>query len=373
MSSVSESHSESETGSLLVAQMQSGDTRNRMHLDVHIDVHIEWNVPTLVLFGASGAGKTTLLRILLGLEPHAKAEVRLGGEWLEDSTKGFRLPAHARRLGWVPQSPTLFPDRTVERNIRFGARADTPERQIQQAIEVLELGELLHRSVDRLSGGEQGRVALARAIARDPRALLLDEPLAALDVAHRRRILPYLIRIREELALPIVHITHDPDEAVLLGDEIVVLNEGRVVAQGPPRETLWSQAVHSLDSELAVENLIEARGVEDQADDTLVRTAGGLELATPWPVPRGIDLSLAVRPEDVLIALDRPDRISARNRLSGQIAQIETHEDHVLVHVALHDLRIASKITPGAVRDLDLKTGQEVYLVIKSQALRRVR
>ncbi len=354
-----------ETGSLLAARMERGGAT--------IDVHIEWNAPTLVLFGASGAGKTTLLRVILGLEPWAQARVRLGGEWLEDATNGLRLPVHARRLGWVPQSPTLFPDRNVERNIRFGAQGPTSEPHIQQAIDVLELGGLLKRSVSSLSGGEQGRVALARAIARKPRALLLDEPLAALDVALRRRILPYLIRIREELELPIVHITHDPDEAVLLGDEIVVMSEGRVVAQGQPRETLWSQAVHSLENELGVENLIEVRGIDGEADGTLVRTAGGVELATPWPVPRGVDLSLAVRPEDVLIALDRPHRISARNRLPGRIARIETHRDHVLVHVALRDLQIASKITAGAVADLALEVGQDVYLVIKSQALRRVR
>lgn len=356
---------EAEPGSLLTAKMERGKSI--------IDVQIQWDAPTLVLFGASGAGKTTLLRILLGLAPEAKARVRLGGEWLEDFETGLRLPVHARRLGWVPQSPTLFPDRNVERNIRFGAQGPSSEPQIQQAIEVLELGELLTRSITSLSGGEQGRVALARAIARRPRALLLDEPLAALDVALRRRILPYLIRIREELALPIVHITHDPDEAVLLGDQIVVLSEGRVVAQGPPRETLWSQAVHSLDQELGVENLIEVRGIDGESDGTLVRTKGGTELATPWPVERGLEISLAVRPEDVLIALDRPDRISARNRLPGRIARIEPHLDHVLVHVALRDLEIASKITASAVEDLALEVGQEVYLVIKSQALRRVR
>jgi molybdate transport system ATP-binding protein len=354
-----------DAGSLLEARILRGNAP--------LNVQVEWNAQTLVLFGPSGAGKTTLLRVLLGLEPRAESRVRLAGHWLEDGARGLRTPVYARRLGWVPQSPTLFPDRNVERNIRFGAREAASESSIQQAIEVLELGELLSRSVTSLSGGERGRVALARAIAIRPRALLLDEPLAALDVSLRRRILPYLIRIREELALPIVHITHDPDEAILLGDEIVVLNEGRVVAQGPPRETLWSQAVYSLGGELGIENLIEVRGVSGAADTRRVRTEGGVELEAPWPVASGEALALAVRTEDVLLALDRPDRISARNRLPGRVAQIEKHPDHVLVHVALRDLEIASKITAGAAADLGLEVGQEVYLVIKSQALRRVR
>ncbi|MFK7896869.1 MAG: molybdenum ABC transporter ATP-binding protein [Myxococcota bacterium] len=353
-----------------------------------LDLQIEWDVQTLVLFGASGAGKTSLLRVLLGLEPCATARVQLGGHWLEDESQGLHVPAHRRRLGWVPQAPTLFPDRDVEANIRFGAMGPAAETEsaIEQAIEVLELDPLRSRSITRLSGGEQSRVALARAIACSPRALLLDEPLAALDVALRRRILPYLIRIREELGLPIVHITHDPDEAILLGDEIVVLDAGRVIAQGPPRETLWSQAVHSLDGELEVENLIEVQA-ENAAESattpqtTRARTSGGVELALPWPVEAGEQLSLALRPEDVLIALARLDGISARNCLEGEVAEIETYGDHVLVHTLVHasvhssvkDLRIASKITKGAATELELRPGRTVYLIIKSQALRRVR
>ncbi|MAG29536.1 MAG: molybdenum ABC transporter ATP-binding protein [Deltaproteobacteria bacterium] len=346
-----------------------------------MSLRLEWQSRTLVLFGASGSGKTTLLRVLLGLEPAARARVRLAGEWLDDPERGLRTPVHERRLGWVPQSPTLFPDRNVERNIRFGARTTRrtggsttalSEDWIGQAIEVLGLGDLLTRAVGDLSGGERQRVALARAIATRPRALLLDEPLAALDLGLRARILPYLIRIRDELDLPIVHITHDPDEAMLLGEEIAVLDAGRLIAQGAPRETLWSQAVHSLSTRMGVENVLEVRGASPDGPSTLVRTTGGTELETPWAVGSGEELCLGLRAEDILIALDRPGRISARNLCPGRIVQIESHLDNRLVHVDVGSERLISKLTQRAVAELDLEPGTDVYLIIKSQALRRI-
>jgi molybdate transport system ATP-binding protein len=355
----------SEPGSLLEVQLERSGFR--------IDLRLEWQVKTLVLFGASGSGKTTLLRVLLGLEPEAKARARLAGDWLEDPEAGLRVPVHQRRLGWVPQSPTLFPDRSVEANIRFGAqpRGETP--WIQQAIEVLELGSLLHRGVADLSGGEGQRVALARAIATRPRALLLDEPMASLDMGLRARVLPYLLRIRDEFELPLVYITHDPDEAILLGDKIAVLDGGQLIAQGAPREVLWSQAVHSLTTHLSVENVFEVACLGAGGRSTRVRTMQGLELETPWPLVAGENLTLGIRAEDILVSLDRPSRISARNLCPGRVARIDAQSDHLLVHVDVGADRLTAKLTEGAVEDLCLTPGSDVYLIIKSQALRRIR
>jgi molybdate transport system ATP-binding protein len=341
--------------------------------DFRIDLRLEWQVKTLVLFGASGSGKTTLLRVLLGLEIDAEAITKLSGDWLENPKLGLRLPIHRRNLGWVPQSPTLFPDRSVEQNIRFGVRRTKETYWLQQAIEVLELGPLLERGVTRLSGGERQRVALARAIANRPRALLLDEPMASLDVGLRARVLPYLLRIREELDLPLVYITHDPDEAMLLGDEIAVLDRGRLIAQGAPRETLWSQAVHSLTTRLGVENVFEVDCVATSGTSTRVRTRAGMELDTPWPLTAGENLTLGIRAEDILISLDRPSRISARNLCPGRVARVDSQADHLLVHVDVGTDRLIAKLTEGAVEDLSLTPGTSVYLIIKSQALRRVR
>ncbi len=337
-----------------------------------LDFRLEWDASSLVLFGPSGSGKTTLMRVVLGLEPQARSRLKLAGSWLEDADRGLRVPVHERRLGWVPQSPTLFPDRSVLQNIRFGARQQQAEVDIAQAIDVLELGDRLNARVSELSGGERQRVALARAIASRPRALLMDEPLASLDLGLRGRVLPYLLRVRQELGLPMIHITHDPDEAMLLGDEIAVLNQGRLVARGEPRETLWSQAVLPLTTQMGVENLIEVEGIEGDKPSPRVRTHAGLELQTPWPVKPGERLRLGVRAEDILIGLDRPGRLSARNVFSGRVDQIAESPDHRLVYVDVAGDRLVAKLTEGAVHELGLEAGTPVYLIIKSQALRRI-
>lgn len=335
-----------------------------------IELRMEWSARSLVLFGPSGSGKTTLLRVMLGLERQARARLRLAGTWLEDPEQDLFVPIHQRRLGWVPQSPSLFPDRSVEDNIAFGARASGGGADLDHAVEVLELGDRLKDPVTRLSGGERQRVALARAIASGPRALLLDEPLASLDLALRARVLPFLLRIRDELDLPLVHITHDPDEAILLADELAILDGGRLVAQGEARETLWSRSVLPLSTRLGVENLLEAQGTPNEA--SAVRTRAGVELHTPWPVADGERLRLALRAEDIVIGLDRPGRLSARNVLPGEVLRIDENGDDRLVQVQVGGDRLAAKLTASAVRDLELEAGSAVYLIIKSQALRRL-
>jgi molybdate transport system ATP-binding protein len=338
-----------------------------------VDLRIEWDIESLVLFGPRGAGKTTLLRVMLGLEPAARAKLRLAGVWLENPDTGLRQPVHRRRLGWVPQSPTLFPDRSVMANIRFGASARADDAWMQRTLDVLELESVLSRSVNDLSGGERQRVALARALAIHPRALLLDEPMASLDVGLRARVLPYLLRIREELDLPLVYITHDPDEAILLGDEIAVLDGGRRIAQGPPRETLWSQAVHSLAGGLEVENVLEVTCSSGSGHPKRVRTRGGLELETPWPAREGERWTIGIRGEDILISLDRPNRISARNVIPGRVAAIDDQPDHRQVHVDADSERLIAKLGAEAVDELGLSEGTSVFLIVKSQALRRIR
>ncbi|HEB88233.1 MAG TPA: ATP-binding cassette domain-containing protein [Deltaproteobacteria bacterium] len=356
-----------------------------------LEIALGWDARALVLFGASGAGKTTLFRILLGLEPDATVRFRLRGEWLEDPTKGIRTPVHRRRLGWLPQDPLLFPDRNVEENIRFGVGRGSESSWTERAIDVLELAPLLDRDVRHLSGGERQRIALARAIAIRPRALLLDEPMASLDVALRARILPYLSRIRDELDLPFIYITHDPDEAILFGDEIAVLEKGRVVDRGNPREVLWSRAAHALPDQLGVENLLEVSVSPGNATgfpaSTRVRTKGGLDLEAPWPIAPGEDPVLGIRAEEILLSLDEPKRISARNVHQGRVARIDREAEDAWVHVdveaepdvrdgetAKHRVeRLIAKLTGAAVRDLSLEPGMRVHLIIKSQALRRVR
>jgi molybdate transport system ATP-binding protein len=239
---------------------------------------------------------------------------------------------------------------------------------MSRAIDVCELESLLDRSAEELSGGERQRVALARVV---------DEPMASLDVGLRTRILPYLSRIRDEFDLPLLYITHDPDEAILLGDEIAVLDDGQLIAQGPPQETLWSQAVHSLASGLGVENVLEVSPHAEPAAihgmSQRVVSSQGLVLETPWPLEAGTSLTIGLRAEDILISLDHPSRISARNVIAGRVARIDFQHGDALVVVDAQRERLIAKLTSRAVSDLSLTSGSKVYLIIKSQALRRLR
>jgi molybdate transport system ATP-binding protein len=338
-----------------------------------LDVSLAWDERVAVLFGPSGAGKSTLFEVLLGLHPAANVRVRIGGVDLDDPAHGLRTPIEARALGWVPQDAALFPHLRVEENLRFGGlRAAQAHDLLGAAIEVLELEPLLARRVDELSGGERQRVAIGRAIASGPRALLLDEPLASLDLGLRSRVLPYLLRIRDELSLPLLYITHEPDEAMLVAERVFVLDEGKLVASGDPHDVLWSRAVLPLSAALGMENVLEGRIVACAADLQLLETKRGLHLVLP---PRDLQLRerlrVGLRAQDILLAADPPGRISARNVFVAQVARLDEASDGVWVHLDAGEPLVA-KLTPGAVRALDLRVGATVHAVIKSQALRRL-
>ncbi len=341
--------------------------------DFRLDVDLGWNERVVVIFGPSGSGKSTLLEAALGLHPAATCRLRLGDVWLEEPARGVRVAVEDRRLGWVPQAPTLFPHLDVAANLRFGlGRGDASA--LDRAVAVLELDELQGRRVDTLSGGEQQRVAIGRALASGPRALLLDEPLASLDLGLRARVLRHLMRVRDELDLPILAITHDPDEALLLGERVVVLDGGREVASGDPAEVLWSRAVLPVSEALGLENVYEGFASGDREEPARFRSDSGLELVLPVEVAAGERVCVGLRAEDVLLAADPPGRISARNALPARVTRCEHAGPDVFVHL-LTDAggeHLVAKVTSAAAQKLALSPGREVHAVIKAQALRRI-
>lgn len=186
----------------------------------------------VALFGPSGAGKTTVLESIAGLRRPDEGVIEIGSDRLVDTSIGLALPPHQRRVGYVPQDLALFPHLDVRRNILFSA-VDGAGPDFDAVVAVLEIGEMLVREVGELSGGERQRVALARALVAAPALLLLDEPLAALDRPLRERVLPYLIRIRDEFSIPMIYVSHDPVEVNAIADWVLVLDQGRVVRRGP--------------------------------------------------------------------------------------------------------------------------------------------
>ena len=198
-----------------------------------LDVHAQLDRPVTALFGPSGAGKTTVLDAIAGLRTPASGSITINQRVLFDGSRGVNVPPYRRHVGYVAQDVALFPHMSVRRNVLYGRR-DGQKLSLATVAEMLEIETLLDRDVPQLSGGERQRVALARALMSAPELLLLDEPLAAVDVERRRRILPYLERVRDELCVPIVYVTHDPVEARQLADQIIVLEQGHVVPAHPP-------------------------------------------------------------------------------------------------------------------------------------------
>ncbi len=194
----------------------------------------------LALFGPSGAGKTTVLEVIAGLRRPQTGEVRVGGRLLFSTRDHVDLPIRHRQVGYVPQDLALFPHMGVRGNVLYGAPPQ-PEIDLARVLDILEIGHLLDRpAVTSLSGGERQRVAIARALLRQPALLLLDEPLAAVDLARRRRIVRCLQRIRDELTIPLVYVSHDAEEVAMIADWVLIVNEGRITAAGEPAETLAS-------------------------------------------------------------------------------------------------------------------------------------
>lgn len=220
------------------------------HFELQVDVEITQEVTAL--FGPSGAGKTTLLDLLAGLRPAASARIELGGRVLTDTASGLRVPPRDRRIGYVPQDGALFPHLSVRGNLFYGRKKEAAAGEhafsLEQVTGVLDLGPLLDRGIGALSGGEKQRVSLARALLSSPRLLLLDEPLASLDGELKSRVLTYLRRVRDELRVPMLYVSHATEEVVALCDEVLVLERGRIVARGEPRAVL-SRVLESFPNE----------------------------------------------------------------------------------------------------------------------------
>lgn len=220
--------------------------------DFSLELDVTLTQPVTALFGPSGAGKTSLLDLIAGLRKPQTALVRLGETVFTDTRSGTHLPPEQRQIGYVPQDLALFPHLSVEQNIRYGIRPDTATPfDLNHIVELLGLRGLLSRPIGQLSGGEKQRVALARALASSPQWLLLDEPLASLDAHLKSLVLPYFQRVRAEFRVPMLYVTHNPEEVMALADEVLVLERGRIVRRGTPTELfeLTTRPVYQLKAE----------------------------------------------------------------------------------------------------------------------------
>jgi molybdate transport system ATP-binding protein len=325
------------------------------------------------LFGPSGSGKTTLLRCLAGLEPECRGQVHFAGQaWQNDSE---RLPTHRRGVSLVFQDTRLFPHLDVAGNLRYAERRASGARgaDFNAVVQQLDLASLLDRQPMSLSGGEKQRVAIGRSLLARPRLLLMDEPLAALDLARRAELLPYLESLPRSFDVPILYVTHALDEAARLAGQMMVIADGRIQAGGPTADMLERLDLASLAGPAETGVLLAGRVTEVNADYSLSRLEiSGQALSVPVSnIPLGSELRLRVRARDVAIATQRPEHLSIRNVLSARILEIELSGDTPYAEVLL-DLggaHLRARLTRASVDELGLERGQVVFALIKSIAI----
>ena len=343
-----------------------------------LETKLSLKAPITALFGASGAGKTSFLEALAGLRAkNLEGEILSGEELVFSSQKKICLSPEKRHIGYVPQDILLFPHMNVRQNILFGARnRKTKNFSLSTVLEILEIEPLLNRNIFSLSGGEKQRVALARALMIQPRLLLLDEPLAALDTGLKTRILPYLSRIREAFHIPIIYVSHDIADVMTLCDEVVVLDQGKVMAQGLPKEVLSAPTVIRRFFYDSFENIMEGKVLEQcpAKGVTQVQVSSTLDLWIPFQkteIHSGKILRLGIPAEDILVSREAPGTISARNILKGRIETIESYETFTLLRVSA-GVSLIVRLTLHAADHLKLEQGQTVYLIIKSHSIHRL-
>ncbi len=328
------------------------------------------------LFGASGSGKTSLVNVIGGLIRPQSGHVRVEGETLVDTARGVVLPPHRRRLGYVFQEARLFPHLTVRQNLLFGhwfvPRALRKPAELDMVLDLLGIGHLLKRRPGALSGGEKQRVAIGRALLAQPRLLLMDEPLAALDEARKAEILPHIERLRDEVGIPIVYVSHALTEVARLATTVVVVEAGRVGACGPTAEILSRLDLASRPGAPEASTLLAAEVVGfDEAFGLarLATPAGELAIAR-GALRAGQRLRVRIMASDVMLGLAPPEGTSALNILPGRIAEIgeRSGEGGSTVHLRLDCAgeALVVRLTAKSAANLALAVGKPVYAIVKS-------
>ena len=326
---------------------------------VEASIRIRDAASITILFGPSGAGKTTVLRCIAGLESLSSGRIIFDGE---DWTA---IPPQRRPVGYLFQDYALFPHLRVRQNIGYAVKHSPGV--VEQVAETLRVGELLGRWPSELSAGQQQRVALARTLARKPRLLLLDEPLSALDAATRDHVRSELAHLLRRLGIAAIVVTHDWVDALTLGDEMLVMSQGRVLQTGPPQEVFTRPQHREVAAAVGVETVV-AGHIERREAGTALLHVGSAQLIAADPGGDDVDFYVCIRAEDVTLEKGRAEQSSARNHLRGIIAEIAPAG--VLTKVVVNvGFDLVALVTRQAVADLALVEGAEVFAVFKASAV----
>jgi molybdate transport system ATP-binding protein len=328
--------------------------------------------PVTAIFGASGSGKTSLVNVIAGLRRPERGQVLLNGEALLDTARHIDLPPHRRRIGYVFQDARLFPHLTVSANLAYGEWFTPRAARYAlrpQILDLLGISHLLARRPRDLSGGEKQRVAIGRALLASPRLLLMDEPLASLDAARKAEIMPYLERLRDEIRIPIVYVSHSVNEVMRLASTIAVMEGGRLKAFGPA-----SDIAQRLD--LVPEEERDEAGVildmtvkqHDPATGlTELASAAGRFFVPGTIAPGGATARVRIRARDVMLAAEEPRHISALNIVPGIVAEVLAAGPHaVTVRLDCNGEAVIARITRHSAGQLGLRPGTRAFAIIKA-------
>lgn len=340
-----------------------------------LDVELEETLDGIVgLFGPSGSGKSTLLRIIAGLEQQSTGEVGFGDERWQSTADNIFMPPHQRPVGYVFQHARLFPHLTVAGNLDYAHRRGSRSGDVDARSEIIaamNLAPLLSRAVGALSGGEMQRVSLARTLMSGPRLLLLDEPLAALDVRAKNDILPYLENLPKRFNIPAIFVSHAVDEMARLADKVIALDEGRIAAVGSAAEILSGEALRTMSLPFEPVTVLEVTVAGHMPELHLTRVMYGDQVLTVPEMSHaaeGDSARLSVRAGDVVLATARPEGLSVQNILQGTVSGVSgiAGTAFSLVSVDLGGALLTARVTHQAVSDLSLQAGTSVYALIKT-------
>lgn len=343
------------------------------------ELQAAFSAPTpgvIALFGRSGSGKTTLVEMLAGLLPADEGEVQLAGSVLTDTARGVDVAPERRRIGYVFQDARLFPHLSVEGNLRYGLKRATGGPQFirfEEVVSLLGLAALLERRPHELSGGERQRVALGRALLSQPQLLLLDEPLAALDLQRREEVLPYLEALRDWLSIPMVYVSHQFEEVLRLATYIVLLEAGQVLAAGSVDEiSLRAELRRVVAPDLVGSVLNGTVAAVDAAADMVELTVGSGKLQVSLPgVALGTRVRVQLLARDIILATQPIQGLSVRNALLGTVTEIAPDETaSVLVKVDVGGPIVLARITENARQALRLQPGDAVWALVKAVSTR---
>ena len=344
--------------------------------DFTLDVDLQLPMHGITgIFGESGSGKTTLLRCIAGLEQATTARLSVDGALWQDSSSGLSRPVHERQVGYVFQEARLFSHLNVRGNLEYGLRRNRQPHngiEFEQIVDLLGLTQLLDRAPDKLSGGEAQRVAIARALLRSPRLVLMDEPLASLDSARKEEILPFLDRLHAELSLPILYVSHSIEEVCRLCDHLIVMEHGRVLAEGEIQSVLVRLDLPALAGEVAgtvIQGTIES--YDPKYDLCSVRFSGGKLLIPGNRGEPGRPVRLRIRASDISLCREMPQDTTILNILPVTVDEIQPgHGAFMLLRLRTGSDQLLAAITRKSCEDLGLYQGDSLLAQIKSVAVR---